>query len=109
MAYPSIGSRRLFNPQQQIPLVWPSEPEVALAYLDQLSRDEILEDKTIDNITKILDRVNSAMKRGGNNRLSRQIERIELNLDDPKFNSITKQRIQKLDSTLKGIAQKLKR
>ena len=49
------------------------------------------------------------MRRGGNNRLSKQIERIELNLDDPKFNSITKQRIQKLDSTLKGIAQKLKR
>ena len=109
LAYPSIGSRRLFNPQQQIPLIWPYEPEVALAYMDQLSRDKILEDKTIDNITKILDRVDSAMRRGGNNRLSKQIERIELNLDDPKFNSITKQRIQKLDSTLKGIAQKLKR
>ena len=109
LAYPSIGSRRLFNPQQQIPLTWPSEPEVALAYLDQLNRDNILEDKTIDNITKILDRVDSAMKRGGNNRLSRQIERIELNMDDPKFNGTTKYRIQKLNSTLNDIAQKLKR
>ncbi len=109
LAYPSFGSRRLFNPQQQIPLTWPSEPKVALAYLDQLNRDNILEDKTIDNITKILDRVDSAMKRGGNNRLSRQIERIELNMDDPKFNGITKNRIQKLNSILKDIAQKLKR
>ena len=109
LAYPSIGSRRLFNPQQQIPMTWPSEPEVALAYLDQLSRDKILEDKTIENIIKILDRVDSAMKRGGNNRLSRQIEKIELNMDDPKFNGTTKNRIQKLNSTLKDIAQKLKR
>ena len=109
LAYPSFGSRRLFNPQQQIPLTWPSEPKVALAYLDQLNRDNILEDKTIDNITKILDRVDSAMKRGGNNRLSRQIERIELNMDDPKFNGTTKNRIQKLNSILKDIAQKLKR
>ena len=107
-AYPAIGLRR-FNPQQQIPLTWPSEPEVALAYLDQLNRDNILEGKTIDNITKILDRVDSAMKRGGNNRLSRQIERIELNMDDPKFNGTTKYRIQKLNSTLQDIAQKLKR
>ena len=109
LAYPSIGSRRLFNPQQQIPLTWPSEPEVALAYLDQLNRDNILEEKTIDNITKILGRVDSAMKRGGNNRLSRQIERIELTMDDPKFNGVTKYRIQKLNSTLRDIAQKLKR
>ena len=71
--------------------------------------NNILEDKTIDNITKILDRVDSAMKRGGNNRLSRQIERIELNMDDPKFNGTTKNRIQKLNSILKDIAQKLKR
>ena len=109
LAYPSIGSRRLFNPQQQIPMTWPSEPEVALSYLDQLNRDNILENKTIDNITKILGRVDSAMKRGGNNRLSRQIEKIELNMDDPKFNGTTKNRIQKLNSTLKDIAQKLKR
>ena len=88
---------------------WPSEPAVALSYLDQLNRDNILEEKTIDNITKILGRVDSAMKRGGNNRLSRQIERIELTMDDPKFNGATKYRIQKLNSTLKDIAQKLKR
>ena len=49
------------------------------------------------------------MKRGGNNRLSRQIERIELKMDDPKFNGTTKYRIQKLNSTLRDIAQKLKR
>ena len=49
------------------------------------------------------------MKRGGNNRLSRQIERIELTMDDPKFNGVTKYRIQKLNSTLNDIAQKLKR
>ena len=68
-----------------------------------------LEDKTIENIVKILDRVSSAMKRGGNNRLSKQIERIKLNIDDPKFKGATKHRIQKLNSTLKEIAQKLKR
>ena len=29
----------LFNPQQQFPVTWPSEPTVSLAYLDQWLRD----------------------------------------------------------------------
>ena len=32
----------LFNPQTQYQLEWPAEPEVALAYLDQLDRDNAL-------------------------------------------------------------------
>jgi uncharacterized protein (DUF305 family) len=34
----------LFNPQQQFRVHWPAEPVVALAYLDQLQRDQVLPD-----------------------------------------------------------------
>jgi len=31
-----------FNPQQQMRITWPAHPSVALAYLDQLDRDQVL-------------------------------------------------------------------
>ena len=33
---------RVFNPQQQFQVTWPHEPVVALAYLDQLERSEVV-------------------------------------------------------------------
>jgi len=109
LAYPIIGSRRLFNPQQQIPMSWPSKPVVARAYLDQLKRDKAIEEETFNNILKSLDRVDSAMQKGGSNSLSRKISRFQFNLDNPSLKNITRYRLEKLDSILKEIGQNLRR
>ncbi|SVA84242.1 uncharacterized protein METZ01_LOCUS137096, partial [marine metagenome] len=69
LAYPLIGSRRLFNPQQQVPMTWPARPVVARAYIDQLLKDKVLEEDTAQSIIERLDLVDVAMEKGGNNRL----------------------------------------
>jgi len=104
-----IGSRRLFNPQQQIPMTWPAKPLVARAYIDQLMRDEVLEEDMVDAILERLDRVAAAMEKGGSNRLARQINRLQLPLEDLDVDSMTQHRLEKLDGTLKNIAEGLSR
>ena len=107
LAYPSIGSRRLFNPQQQVPMTWPAKPVVARAYIDQLMKDKALEEDTVERIIERLDLVDAALEKGGNNRLARQLSRFELSLDAPYVDAMTKLRLQKLNTTLKEIAEGL--
>ena len=105
-----IGSSRLFNPQQQIPMTWPAKPVIARAYIDQLMRDEVLEEDTTKIILERLEQVDAAMKRGGsNNRLAKQINSLQLPLEDLKIDLMTRHRLKKLDSTLKNIAEGLNR
>jgi len=107
LAYPLIGSRRLFNPQQQVPMTWPARPVVARAYIDQLLKDKVLEEDTAQSIIERLDLVDVAMEKGGNNRLARQINRLELSVDTLKVNAMTQHRLEKLNATLKEIAEGL--
>ena len=75
-AFPAIGSKRLFNPQQQIPMTWPGNPDVALAYIDQLIRDNAIEEKTAENLIDKLGQAKITMETetGGSRRLARQIK-----------------------------------
>ena len=107
LAYPLIGSRRLFNPQQQVPMTWPARPVVARAYIDQLLKDKVLEEDTAQSIIERLDLVDVAMEKGGNNRLARQINRLKLSVDVLNVNAITQHRLEKLNATLKEIAEGL--
>ena len=107
LAYPVIGSRRLFNPQQQMPMTWPAKPEVARAYIDQLMRDKAIEKDMANSIIEKLDRVVLAMEKGGNNRLARQISRFELFLDASNENTKSQYRLEKLDAILKEISEGL--
>ena len=109
LAYPLIGSRRLFNPQQQVPMTWPARPVVARAYIDQLLKDKALEEDTAQSIIERLDLVDVAMEKGGNNRLARQINRLELSVDALNVNAMTQHRLEKLNATLKEIAEGLSR
>jgi len=109
LAYPLIGSRRLFNPQQQVPMTWPARPVVARAYIDQLLKDKVLEEDTAQSIIERLDLVDVAMEKGGNNRLARQINRLELSVDALNVNAMTQHRLEKLNATLKEIAEGLSR
>ena len=47
------------------------------------------------------------MEKGGNNRLARQLSRFELSLDAPNVDAMTQHRLQKLNTTLKEIAEGL--
>ena len=107
LAYPLIGSRRIFNPQQQVPMTWPARPVVARAYIDQLLKDKALEEDTAQSIIERLDLVDVAMEKGGNNRLARQINRLELSVDALNVNAMTQHRLEKLNATLKEIAEGL--
>jgi len=109
LAYPLIGSRRIFNPQQQVPMTWPARPVVARAYIDQLLKDKALEEDKAQSIIERLDLVDVAMEKGGNNRLARQINRLELSVDALNVNAMTQHRLEKLNATLKEIAEGLSR
>jgi len=109
LAYPLIGPRRIFNPQQQVPMTWPARPVVARAYIDQLLKDKALEEDTAQSIIERLDLVDVAMEKGGNNRLARQINRLELSVDALNVNAMTQHRLEKLNATLKEIAEGLSR
>ena len=52
----------LFNPQQQFRVVWPAEPVVARAYLDQLERDSALPESLGADLGALLDRAESSLE-----------------------------------------------
>ena len=106
-AFPAIGSKRLFNPQQQIPMTWPGKPDVALAYIDQLIRDNAIEEKTAENMIDKLGKAKIAMEKGGSRRLARQIKGFDLPSEELDIDQRTRDRIIRLDSTLKTIAEDL--
>ena len=106
-AFPAIGSKRLFNPQQQIPMKWPAKPDVALAYIDQLIRDNAIEEKTAENMIDKLGKAKIAMEKGGSRRLARQIKGFDLPSEELDIDQRTRDRIIWLDSTLKTIAEDL--
>ena len=107
LAYPKIGSKRLFNPQQQIPMAWPSDPAVALSYVDQLERMGAIENDDMENIRSLLSSYDDAMSKGGNNRLSRKISSISLEDIGRENNAFMIQAL--LKENLKEISEKLRR
>ena len=103
MAYPIVGPRR-FNPQQQVPMTWPAAPEVAHSYIDQLLRDNAIAEDTAERIGDMLDQVTQAMDNGGDNRLARQINNYRISAKESNVDATTRNRLEKLNATLKGIA-----
>ena len=103
MAYPVIGPRR-FNPQQQIPMTWPAAPKVARAYIDQLLRDNAIAEDVAERIGDMLDQVTQAKDNGGDNRLARQINSYRISAKGSNVDALTRHRLEKLHTTLKGIA-----
>ena len=107
MAYPVIGPRR-FNPQQQIPMTWPAAPKVARAYIDQLLRDNAIAEDVAERIGDMLDQVTQAKDNGGDNRLARQINSYRISAKESNIDALTRDRLEKLHTTLKGIAAGLR-
>ena len=106
LAYPNIGPKRAFNPQQQIPMSWPADPVVALSYVDQLERMDAIDKATVDEVNDLLSEFESAIAKGGSNRLARKIRKIsskQILSDDPKVEKVQ----ELLYLSLEGIAQEL--
>ena len=55
----------LFNPQQQFPVSWPSEPTVSLAYLDQWLRDHPEQHRTLAALYETLRDADKILKNKG--------------------------------------------
>jgi uncharacterized protein (DUF305 family) len=101
------GSR--FNPQQQFRVTWPAEPAVALAYLDQLQRDEVLPASLSGEITTALDHASSRLEEGAQDeKLAASLDSLSAALPAGSGNALAQSRQAGLVETLDGIAARLR-
>jgi len=99
----------IFNPQQQFRVTWPAEPVVARAYIDQLSRSNVLSDSVVADLTAALDRSESQLEGGGSDAdLAASLESLAANLEGVGGHDITSKRKAGLSETLEGIAERLR-
>ena len=89
-------------------MTWPAVPEVAGAYIDQLLRDKSISEDDVERLSGMLDQVRQAMENGGDTRLARQINNYRLSIKGSYADAMTRNRLEKLKSTLKMIATDLR-
>lgn len=102
----------IVNAQQQKRHVWPAEPVVARAYLDQLLRDNVIEAAQAEELTSTLDLATNALS-GGNRRDAATATRLQtlaasFTREGGARSGITQNRYLGLASTLTGIAERLR-
>ena len=95
----------VFNPQQQFPVSWPAEPVVALAYVDQLARDEALPDSLLTDVRTALAGVDSQSR---DRKLAKKLKSLAADVKDDTGDAATKKRRAALAETLNGIAAGLR-
>ena len=99
---------QVFNPQQQLPVTWPAEPVVALAYIDQLNRDDAIDAALASDIGAALDRAGKHMASGERDRsLSRELKQLAKALKRDDAQGAIAQRLDALAGTLHDIAKRL--
>ncbi len=98
----------VFNPQQQFRVTWPAEPVVARAYLDQLTRDSVLDNAIVVELSQALDRAEERLGSGARDRaLARDLARLADGLGGEGGSEIVAVRRAGLAQTLDGIADQL--
>ena len=108
LAYPSIGPRKTFNPQQQIPMSWPASPSVARVYIDQLFKDGAINAKTAKRVIDIVDVAERAMASGGDKNLSRRMMAMKILATGKNSNNTDRERLKALRSMIQGLAKELR-
>ncbi|EED33554.1 secreted protein [gamma proteobacterium NOR5-3] len=99
----------LFNPQQQFRVSWPAAPAVALAYLDQLHRDNGLPEAMQAELREALDLADTAMNAGKTDKaLARELSKMAKSVEAIKAPSDHADRVARLVETLSGIAKNLR-
>ena len=99
-----------FNPQQQFPVTWPSEPVVARAYVDQLARGEALSGSRSAELEEALDAAAARLASGGpDRRLASRLEVLARDVADAgRSDAASARRRAGLSETLAGIAGRLR-
>lgn len=96
----------LFNPQQQFRVTWPDVPVVARAYMDQLARNNGLDEQLLTALNSALDRADSLLDGNeSDSSLAASIEELAAGLDSGNASSNSKRAV--LANTLNGIAMSL--
>jgi len=99
----------VFNPQQQFPVVWPAEPAVAQAYLDQLGRGEVLPKSVAADLAAVLERSVLQLEDGAHDEdLATRLESLAAALEEEGGDGIMDKRRAALAGTLGGIAARLR-
>ena len=99
------------NPQQQRRHVWPAEPVVAAAYVDQLARSGIIEDAQEDALRDTLERAAEVL--GGSSEAAATTADELRNLaaalpsDGEEFSGVSRSRLTALARTMEDIAGRL--
>ncbi len=99
----------LFNPQQQFRVVWPAEPVVARAYLDQLGRDRQIDAELAGAIAAALDEAELSLERGDREqRLARRLKALAGRVPTGQPEVLAARRAAALVETLTGVAERLR-
>lgn len=98
-----------FNPQKQTIVTWPAEPVVALAYLDQFSRDGGLDKNSHTQVQEMMTRAQFMLDNKETSRsFSREMNRIAKSLKTSIDDRNAQSRIAGLSDTLQAIAKRLR-
>ncbi len=112
IAAASLGGSEIVNPQQQRRHVWPAEPVVAKAYLDQLLRDDAIEAGQASALAVALDDAAAALdgEQRENTTVASELDRVgdslTLRLSDPSQR--TRERLIALTDTLAALIERLR-
>jgi hypothetical protein len=98
----------MFNPQQQFPVTWPDHPVVALAYLDQLNRDGVLDDDRGAELRAVLSGAIDAMDSDNTSDLADSIEGFASEVPAEGEDAMTTSRLIALRNTMLGVAEALR-
>ena len=100
-----------FNPQQQRRHVWPAEPVVARAYLDQLRRSESIADGQDQALIAALDQVDSLLRNGSKGdtdiMATLAVQAASLREQGADESGATQSRLLAMAETLQGLAERL--
>jgi uncharacterized protein (DUF305 family) len=94
----------LFNPQQQFPVSWPAEPVVALAYMDQLQRNEVIPELMAKRLVASLAKAQAGEKGAA---LATQLRSLANDLGGNSGEPLDRKRLHQLEETLQAIADRL--
>ena len=98
-----------FNPQQQNPVTWPDHPVVALAYLDQLNRSQVLADDMSSALSDALERAVAVVDENGSDaELAGELDSMAADLNTDSDDAMTASRLMALHSTMEGVAEALR-
>lgn len=101
---------REFNPQQQFPVQWPDVPVVAMAYVDQLKREDAIEKRMIVDLERALERATVAMEsKRLDTGIAGQLESLAVALESERVEGErNQQRVEALRGVLRGVAAELR-